>query len=79
MAPASARIWLLHTGCCRDCGGGVTVLKPSPLLPSVPTSQDRAEVEKKLRKDFPPFANSGSKDFQYAFKIRVSGPRGWQG
>lgn len=34
--------------------------------------QDKAKLEKELRKNFPPFANSASSDFQYAFKIRVS-------
>ncbi|KAG2454793.1 hypothetical protein HYH02_000628 [Chlamydomonas schloesseri] len=40
--------------------------------------QDKAKLEKELRKNFPPFANSASSDFQYAFKIRdKANPKDW--
>ncbi|KAG2495299.1 hypothetical protein HYH03_006571 [Edaphochlamys debaryana] len=40
--------------------------------------QDKTKVEKELRKNFPPFANAASSDFQYAFKIRdKANPKDW--
>lgn len=40
--------------------------------------KDREDVEKAVRKNYPPFANSGSKDFEYAFKIRdKTEPKDW--
>jgi hypothetical protein len=38
--------------------------------------QDKAKVEKDLKKNVPQFAGVAGKDFQYAFKIRVSRKRG---
>ena len=32
---------------------------------------DRDTLAKQLRKNIPPFANVGAKDFEFAFKIRV--------
>lgn len=40
--------------------------------------KERAEIERNVRKNYPPFANAGSKDFEYAFKIRdKSEPKDW--
>ncbi|GIL77116.1 hypothetical protein Vretifemale_6672, partial [Volvox reticuliferus] len=40
--------------------------------------QDKAKLEKDLKKNVPQFANVASKDFQYAFKIRdKSVPKDW--
>ncbi|EFJ45518.1 hypothetical protein VOLCADRAFT_121174 [Volvox carteri f. nagariensis] len=40
--------------------------------------QDKAKVEKDLKKNVPQFANAASKDFEYAFKIRdKSVPKDW--
>jgi len=34
--------------------------------------QDREKIEQNVKESYPPFAKLKSKNFQYAFKIRVS-------
>lgn len=57
----------------RACCPSITA-RPLP-CPALPPMQDRADLERMMRREVPrlglDIANTSSKDYEYAFKIRV--------
>ena len=57
----------------RSCAASVLTSSFIVVVGHTPPLQDREKIEQNVRDSYPPFAKLKSKNFQYAFKIRVCG------